>query len=69
MQTVMPVAMAERPAFYREQQSKMYNVGIYTITTTIIEIPYLILSSLCFTLPFFYIVGFQVRAVRWSTKD
>jgi hypothetical protein len=45
----MPVSFAERPAFYREQLS----------ATAVVEIPYLILSSLCFTLPFFYIVGFQ----------
>jgi hypothetical protein len=62
LQTVMPVAFAERPAFYREQQSEMYSVAIYAIVTTLVEIPYLILSCLCFTLPFFYIVGFQVSS-------
>eukprot|EP01038_Epipyxis_sp_PR26KG_P004915 gene4915-6878_t len=59
MQTVAPVTFVERPAFYREQQSEMYSVAIYSLVTCLVEIPYLILSSLCFVLPFFYIVGFH----------
>eukprot|EP00596_Hydrurales_sp_CCMP1899_P009612 CAMPEP_0119038002 /NCGR_PEP_ID=MMETSP1177-20130426/6649_1 /TAXON_ID=2985 /ORGANISM="Ochromonas sp, Strain CCMP1899" /LENGTH=1597 /DNA_ID=CAMNT_0006999999 /DNA_START=48 /DNA_END=4838 /DNA_ORIENTATION=+ len=59
MQSVCPVAVRERPAFYREQQSDMYSVGIYTFAYCLIELPYLMFSSLVFTLPFFYIIGFQ----------
>ncbi|RYH32061.1 hypothetical protein EON65_01215 [archaeon] len=54
-----PVAASERPVFYKEQHSKMYSVLVYATTMILIEIPYLITSSLAFTLPFFYIVGFD----------
>lgn len=56
---VQPVFAAERPAFYREQQSRMYSVWMYALTLVLIEIPYLLVSSLAFVLPFFYIVGFD----------
>ena len=59
MQSVCPVAVRERPAFYREQQSNMYSVGIYSFAYCTVELPYLMISSLVFTLPFFYIIGFQ----------
>eukprot|EP01040_Poterioochromonas_malhamensis_P003189 gene3189-3400_t len=56
---VGPVLFPERPAFYREQQSRMYAVWVYVLTLVLVEIPYLLLASLSFTLPFFYIVGFN----------
>ncbi len=56
---VIPVMIAERPAFYREQQSRMYQVWIYAFTTFLVEVPYVLVTSLAFTLPFFYIVGFD----------
>jgi len=59
MLLVQPVVSAERPVFYREQQSRMYAVWIYALTFVLIEIPYLLLGSLSFTLPFFYIIGFD----------
>eukprot|EP01040_Poterioochromonas_malhamensis_P003178 gene3178-3388_t len=59
MLLIQPVFAAERPVFYREQQSRMYAVWVYASTLVIIEIPYLILASLAVTLPFFYIVGFD----------
>jgi ABC-type multidrug transport system ATPase subunit/ABC-type multidrug transport system permease subunit len=56
---VVPVLSAERPAFYREQQSQMYSVFVYCLTLFLIEIPYLLTTSLSFTLPFFFLVGFD----------
>ena len=38
LQTVMPVTMAERPAFYREQQSEMYSVAVYSFVTSLVEV-------------------------------
>jgi ABC-type multidrug transport system permease subunit len=55
----MPVTFADRPAFYREQQSNMYSVAVYSLVTALVEVPYLVVSSLCFVLPFFFIVGFH----------
>lgn len=56
---VVPVYFGERPAFYREQQSRMYQVWIYNLTTLLVEIPGIILTSFAFTVTFFYIVGFD----------
>jgi len=36
--TVIPVMTAERLVFYREQQSSMYRVSLYTLTTILIEV-------------------------------
>jgi hypothetical protein len=38
MLTVVPVVAADRPAFYREQQSRMYSVFIYCVTLFLIEV-------------------------------
>ncbi len=35
---VQPVFAAERPAFYREQQSRMYSVWMYALTLVLIEV-------------------------------
>ena len=59
MQNVLPVAFSDRPAFYREQQSEMYSIILYSLVYFLVEIPYVTLASLSFTLPFFFIVGFQ----------
>eukprot|EP01033_Poteriospumella_lacustris_P015615 gene15613-11178_t len=55
----LEMSNTKRPAFYREQQSRMYSVFVYCLTLLLIEIPYLLVASLAFTLPFFYIVGFD----------
>lgn len=59
----MPVMAAERPGFYREQQSQMYRVVYYELAYFIVEIPYMAVSSLLFTIPFFYIVGFDKNEI------
>lgn len=63
MMTVQPVMFSERPAFYREQHSEIYDVALYSMATGLIEIPYLLCSSLFFVLPFFFIVGFDKDGV------
>lgn len=60
---VMPVVAAERPGFYREQESRMYRVIYFELAYFFVEIPYLAVSSLLFTLPFFFIVGFDKGVV------
>ena len=57
MNTVQSVTFDERPAFYREQQSEMYAPFLYVFTNTLVEIPYIIVSALVFTIPFYFIVG------------
>jgi ABC-type multidrug transport system permease subunit len=68
--SAIPVALAERPVFYREQQSLMYRVIIYELVTGLVELPYIIVASGLFTMPFFFIVGFDnvwvtVEKVFW----
>ena len=59
MNTVQPVTFSERPAFYREKQSDMYSPLLYVACNTLVEIPYVLVASLLFTLPFFFIVGLE----------
>ena len=57
MNTVQAVTFSERPAYYREKQSDMYSPFLYVASNTLVEIPYIIIATLLFTLPFFFIVG------------
>lgn len=61
--TVQSVVFAERPAFYREQYSGVYDVGLYSLAMALVELPYLLLSSILFVIPFFFIVGFDQDGV------
>lgn len=38
MLLIQPILGAERPAFYREQQSRMYAVWVYALTLILIEV-------------------------------
>jgi hypothetical protein len=38
MNTVQPIAFAERPIFYREQDCNMYDVLVYSITNSLVEV-------------------------------
>jgi hypothetical protein len=44
MQNVCPVAFSDRPAFYREQQSNMYSISIYSFIYFLVEVPYVIIG-------------------------
>jgi ABC-type multidrug transport system permease subunit len=57
--SIIPVVLSERPAFYREQFSEIYDVKIYTLCATLVEIPYIIVCSALFVIPYFFIVGFD----------
>ncbi|KAG2783637.1 ABC transporter G family member 29 [Phytophthora cactorum] len=56
--SVMPIAADERTAFYRERASETYHALWYFIAGTLVEIPYVMLSALAFTIIFFPSVGF-----------
>jgi hypothetical protein len=57
MLLAIPVATEQRVVFYREQQCHMYGVGLCTLVGCIVELPFLLLSSVMLTVPFFYIAG------------
>uniref|UniRef100_K3WE64 ABC transporter domain-containing protein n=1 Tax=Globisporangium ultimum (strain ATCC 200006 / CBS 805.95 / DAOM BR144) TaxID=431595 RepID=K3WE64_GLOUD len=56
--SVLPVAFAERASFYRERASQAYNALWYFFALSMAEIPYVLGSSLVFTLIFYPSVGF-----------
>lgn len=50
LMTIVPVLSAERPAFYREQQSRMYSVAVYSLTLFLIEVhANCVVSTVCFS--------------------
>ncbi|RLN21452.1 hypothetical protein BBJ28_00021442 [Nothophytophthora sp. Chile5] len=55
--SVMPVAAEERTAFYRERASETYSALWYFVAGTLVEIPYVFLSTLGFTIIFFPSIG------------
>lgn len=57
--SVMPVAADERTAFYRERASQTYNALWYFVASTLVEIPYIFVSCLLFTIIFYPSVGFD----------
>ncbi|TMW65969.1 hypothetical protein Poli38472_003734 [Pythium oligandrum] len=57
--SVLPIANEERNAFYRERASQTYNAFWYFVASTIVEIPYVFVSGLLFSVIFFPAVGFE----------
>ncbi|GAB9468390.1 Atp-binding protein [Globisporangium polare] len=57
--SVLPVAINERGAFYRERASQTYNALWYFLGITVAEIPYVFSCSLIFTVLFYPLVGFK----------
>ncbi|KAG2505150.1 hypothetical protein JM18_009524 [Phytophthora kernoviae] len=57
-QSVMPLTCAERASFYRERASQTYNALWYFLGSTLAEIPYCFISTLLFSVIFFFMVGF-----------
>jgi ABC-type multidrug transport system ATPase subunit len=58
-QSVLPMTCAERASFYRERASQTYNAFYYFVGATLAEIPFVVLSSLVFTVIFYPMVGFM----------
>ncbi|TDH74328.1 hypothetical protein CCR75_003057 [Bremia lactucae] len=57
--SVMPIAADERTAFYRERASQTYNALWYFIAGTLVEIPYVFISSFLFSIILYPSVGFD----------
>jgi len=65
MNTVIPVMAGERAVFYRERAANTYGNLPYSISTGIVELPYIALNSLCFVSIFYFMTGFQVDAPHY----
>ncbi|KAG6617457.1 pleiotropic drug resistance protein ABC superfamily [Phytophthora cinnamomi] len=67
-QCVLSVSSADRPAFYRERATQTYNAFWYFIGSSIVEIPYVFISTFVFTAIFFPLVqftGFGTFLLYW----
>ncbi|KAG7386158.1 hypothetical protein PHYPSEUDO_000590 [Phytophthora pseudosyringae] len=56
--SVLPLVVQDRAAFYRERSAQSYNALWYFLGATLAEIPYVIVSSFLFTVLSFTIMGF-----------
>lgn len=54
----LPPIFRLRAVFYREQASHTYSSIFYTLGLFIVELPYLFVYALLFTVPFYHLVGF-----------
>jgi hypothetical protein len=58
----LPVVFRLREVFYRERASNTYAPWVYSTGLGIVELPYLFLCTVLFTLPLYFIVGFESNA-------
>ncbi|CAK5115990.1 unnamed protein product [Aphanomyces euteiches] len=57
--SVVPLSVEERASYYRERASQTYNALWYFLAGTIVEIPYVLVTTLIFTVIFYPFVGFS----------
>ncbi|XP_077235594.1 ABC transporter G family member 45-like [Tasmannia lanceolata] len=62
---VQPIVWLERAAFYRETSAGMYSSMPYAIAQVAIEIPYIIIQVLIFSLIAYPMMGFQWAALKF----
>ncbi|EEY57236.1 ATP-binding Cassette (ABC) Superfamily [Phytophthora infestans T30-4] len=62
---VLPVAVSDRASFYRERASQTYSAFWYFIAGSVVEIPYVLASTLLFSAIFYPMVGFTGGFVSW----
>ncbi|KAI5057345.1 hypothetical protein GOP47_0027360 [Adiantum capillus-veneris] len=63
--TVKPVVDIERTVFYRERGAGMYSALAYAFAQAIIEIPYVLLQSVLFTLITYPMINFNWTAAKF----
>jgi len=61
--TTLPVIAGERPVFYREQASKIYNPYTYAMALCVVEFPFTAFAVLWFVLPYYYLASFQADGI------
>ncbi|KAL7540199.1 hypothetical protein ACHAXR_009936 [Thalassiosira sp. AJA248-18] len=65
LNTVLPVFEMERNMFYRHKASLMYDYRAITLAFTLVEAPFILLSSLVFCLLWYFTVGFAMSAAKF----
>ncbi|KAL2516259.1 ABC transporter G family member 29 [Forsythia ovata] len=63
--TVQPVVAIERTVFYRERAAGMYSALTYAIAQVIVEIPYVLVQTMYYTLIVYAMVSFQWTTVKF----
>ena len=63
--SVIPLISAERDVYYKERASNMYGAFPYNAAWGLVEIPYIAVSSLVFTVPFYFLIGFEADAAKF----
>lgn len=62
LQTGAPVVMRARAVYYRERASNYYSSFVYSTALALVEIPYVVCSSIIFSLPFYFMAGYEAEA-------
>ncbi|KAJ0964795.1 hypothetical protein J5N97_025933 [Dioscorea zingiberensis] len=62
---VQPIVSIERTVFYRERAAGMYSALPYAIAQVVVEIPYVFIQGLCYTLIVYSMMGFQWTAAKF----
>ncbi|KAL3660317.1 hypothetical protein V7S43_014845 [Phytophthora oleae] len=57
--SILPMAFEERAAFYRERASQTYNALWYFVSFTVVELPYVFVGALLFTIIYYPMVGLE----------
>uniref|UniRef100_H3GD44 ABC transporter domain-containing protein n=1 Tax=Phytophthora ramorum TaxID=164328 RepID=H3GD44_PHYRM len=57
--SALPITSEDRPAFYREREAQTYSAVWYFVGSTVVEIPYVFISMLLYTVIFYWMVGFS----------
>jgi len=61
----LPVIFRLREAFYRERASNTFAPWVYASTLAIVELPYVLMCTILFVLPLYFLVGFEYTAASF----
>jgi len=62
---VVPVLAIERPVFYRERASKMYGAFPYALAQGLVEIPYVAVQAVLYSIIIYFMIQFEFTAVKY----
>ncbi|KAL6518254.1 ABC transporter G member 42 [Orobanche minor] len=65
-QTVQPVVATERTVFYRERATRMYSSLPYAMAQVFVEIPYVFLQCMYYTLIVYSMVSFEWTVPKFA---
>ncbi|EXC25843.1 Pleiotropic drug resistance protein 1 [Morus notabilis] len=63
--SVQPVVAIERTVFYRERAARMYSIFPYTFAQVIIEIPYLVMQAVVYSVIVYTMIGFEWNITKF----